>query len=121
MHPHNIPHPAPLPAVDFSAFDELIAAMAGWSNALDGWAPAAHVRREWQQVEPRLDSARRELSRVLVVGVIGGTGTGKSTLVNALAGGDVSPAGDVARPTTINPVVVIARDIDSSWLPLDAM
>ena len=121
MHPHNIPHPAPLPAVDFSAFDELIAAMAGWSNALDGWAPAAHVRREWQQVEPRLDSARRELSRVLVVGVIGGTGTGKSTLVNALAGGDVSPAGDVARPTTMHPVVVIARDIDSSWLPLDAM
>ena len=121
MHPqyvHNSPTP---PAVDFSAFDELIAAMGSWSNALDGWAPAAHVRREWQQIEPRLDSARRELSRVLVVGVIGGTGTGKSTLVNALAGGDVSPAGDVARPTTINPVVIIARDIDSSWLPLDAM
>jgi energy-coupling factor transporter ATP-binding protein EcfA2 len=77
------------------------------------------VRAEWEEVAPRLDRARRELSRVLVVGVIGGTGTGKSTLVNALAGRDVSPAGDVARPTTVAPVVVVARDVDCSWLALD--
>jgi hypothetical protein len=79
------------------------------------------VRAEWEQIEPRLDRARRELSRLLVVGVIGGTGVGKSTLVNALAGCDVSPAGDIARPTTINPVVVAAHDVDLSWLPIDAI
>jgi energy-coupling factor transporter ATP-binding protein EcfA2 len=109
------------PTYDDTTFDELVEALARWSGSLPEWAPARRVRAEWEQVAPRLDRARRELSRVLVVGVIGGTGTGKSTLVNALAGGTVSAAGDVARPTTINPVVVVAKDVDCSWLPLDAL
>ncbi|MFN5757793.1 MAG: GTPase domain-containing protein [Planctomycetia bacterium] len=91
-------------AHDDATFDELVESLARWSGSLPEWAPA-----------------RRELSRVLVVGVIGGTGTGKSTLVNALAGGNVSPAGDVARPTTTNPVVIVAKDVDCSWLPLEQM
>ena len=107
--------------VDFASFDELVEMLARWSGSLPEWPPARAVRAEWEQIEPRLDRARRELSRMLVVGVIGGTGTGKSTLVNALAGCDLSPAGDIARPTTINPVVVAARDVDLSWLPVDAM
>ena len=106
---------------DFAGFDQLVAGLARWSGALPEWPPAARVRTEWEQVEPRLERARRELSRVLVVGVVGGTGTGKSTLVNALAGADVTEAGDVARPTTVAPVVVAARDVDLSWLPVDAM
>jgi energy-coupling factor transporter ATP-binding protein EcfA2 len=107
--------------VSFAAFDELVESLQRWSGSAQQWPPARQVRGEWERIEPRLDRARRELSRVLVVGVIGGTGTGKSTLVNALAGGDVSPAGDVARPTTTNPVVVVASDVDCSWLPVDAM
>ena len=107
--------------VDFTSFDELVEMLARWSGSLPEWAPARAVRAEWEQIEPRLDRARRELSRMLVVGVIGGTGTGKSTLVNALAGCDLSPAGDIARPTTINPVVVAPRDVDLSWLPVEAM
>jgi energy-coupling factor transporter ATP-binding protein EcfA2 len=106
---------------DFAGFDQLVAGLARWSGTLPEWPPAARVRAEWEQVEPRLERARRELSRVLVVGVVGGTGTGKSTLVNALAGADVTEAGDVARPTTVAPVVVAARDVDLSWLPVDAM
>jgi energy-coupling factor transporter ATP-binding protein EcfA2 len=107
--------------IDFASFDELVETLARWSGSLPEWPPARAVRAEWEQIEPRLDRARRELSRMLVVGVIGGTGTGKSTLVNALAGCDLSPAGDIARPTTINPVVVAARDVDLSWLPVEAM
>jgi hypothetical protein len=106
---------------DFAAFDQLVTGLARWSGGLPDWPPAARVRAEWEQVEPRLERARRELSRMLVVGVVGGTGTGKSTLVNALAGADVTEAGDVARPTTVAPVVVAARDVDLSWLPVDAM
>ena len=116
--PHEQPRGEP---VDFASFDELVETLARWSGSLPEWPPARAVRAEWEQIEPRLDRARRELSRMLVVGVIGGTGTGKSTLVNALAGCDLSPAGDIARPTTINPVVVAARDVDLSWLPVDAM
>jgi len=112
----------PAPAEpDFAAFDLLVDALARWAAAAPAWPPARRVRAEWDEVAPRLDAARRELSRVLVVGVVGGTGTGKSTLVNALAGADVTAAGDVARPTTVNPVVIAARDVDVSWLPLDAM
>ena len=107
--------------IDFASFDELVEKLARWSGSLPEWPPARAVRAEWEQIEPRLDRARRELSRMLVVGVIGGTGTGKSTLVNALAGCDLSPAGDIARPTTINPVVVASRDVDLSWLPVEAM
>jgi energy-coupling factor transporter ATP-binding protein EcfA2 len=106
---------------DFAGFDQLVAGLARWSGGLPEWPPAARVRAEWEQVEPRLERARRELSRMLVVGIVGGTGTGKSTLVNALAGADVTEAGDVARPTTVAPVVVAANDVDLSWLPVDAM
>ncbi len=117
----NEPMPTGGEPVDFASFDDLVETLARWSGSLPAWPPARAVRAEWEQIEPRLDRARRELSRMLVVGVIGGTGTGKSTLVNALAGCELSPAGDVARPTTINPVVVAARDVDLSWLPVDAM
>ena len=113
-------HPHPVEP-DFVAFDLLVDALARWSARGPQWPPARRVKSEWEAVAPRLDRARRELSRVLVVGVIGGTGTGKSTLVNALAGGEVTAAGDVARPTTVNPIVVAARDVDVSWLPLDVM
>ena len=108
-------------ASEFADFDALVESLARWSDSLSQWPPASRVRAEWQGIEPRLDRARRELSRVLVVGVIGGTGTGKSTLVNALAGTPVSDAGDVARPTTTTPIVVAAPDVDLSWLPVEAM
>jgi len=106
---------------DFAGFDQLVGALARWTGSLPEWPPAVGVRREWEEVEPRLERARRELTRMLVVGVVGGTGTGKSTLVNALAGADVTEAGDVARPTTTAPVIVAARDVDLTWLPFDAM
>ena len=113
--------PTPAAEPDFAAFDALVDALGRWAPTGPAWAPARRVKNEWEGVAARLDKVRRELSRVLVVGVVGGTGTGKSTLVNALAGGEVTAAGDVARPTTVNPIVVAARDVDLSWLPLDAM
>jgi energy-coupling factor transporter ATP-binding protein EcfA2 len=120
---HSDP-PAPAGATvlpNFDDFDELVEATARWVTGLPEWPPARRIRAEWEHVSPRLDRTRRELSRMLVVGVIGGTGTGKSTLVNALAGREVTAASDVARPTTTTPIVVIANDVDSSWLPIEAM
>ena len=58
------------------------------------------VRRE---AEARLGLA----GDAAVIALVGGTGVGKSTLLNALAGDDVSPA-SVRRPTTGSPV---------AWIP----
>ncbi len=41
---------------------------------------------------------------LLIIMLMGGTGVGKSTLLNALAGGDIAQA-SIARPTTRDPVV----------------
>ena len=93
------PHTPPAGEPDFAAFDLLVDALGRWASSAPAWAPARRVASEWGEVAPRLDKARRELSRVLVVGVVGGTGTGKSTLVNALAGAEVTTAAD--RPPCI--------------------
>lgn len=51
----------------------------------------------------------------IVVALTGPTGSGKSTLVNGLAGSVVSPAGAL-RPTTRTPVLV-HRPEDARWFP----
>ena len=57
-------------------------------------------RREWEDIR----SAERSLDDRLVIGLVGGTGVGKSTLINALAGEQVSASGD-RRPTTDRVIV----------------
>ena len=55
---------------DLATFDELLESLARWTAELPDWPPARRVRAEWEQIAPRLDRSRRELSRMLVVGVI---------------------------------------------------
>ena len=62
---------------------------------------------------PRLERMHAPL--LMVVG--GSTGAGKSTLVNSLAGADVSPSG-VLRPTTRSPVLACHPD-DLPWFEDD--
>lgn len=50
------------------------------------------------------------LGQTMVIALVGGTGSGKSSLLNALAGAPISEAGAV-RPTTTEPL---------AWLPVDA-
>ncbi|MBA2314789.1 MAG: 50S ribosome-binding GTPase, partial [Chloroflexi bacterium] len=59
-----------------------------------------------------------------IVALVGGTGVGKSTLLNAIAGADVSTA-SVRRPTTASPVAWVPRasraDFDEllAWLGVE--
>lgn len=57
-----------------------------------------------------LRSRRGYLGATLVVAIGGGTGTGKSSLLNAIAGSDVAPVGRL-RPTTDQPL---------AWIPESA-
>lgn len=76
-------------------------------------APArrAAYLEEWSDIS----SAEESLDDRLVVGILGGTGVGKSTLINALAGKEISATGE-RRPTTDR---VIAYRHERTPLPED--
>lgn len=80
-------------------FDRLVAAAVGT-------APASAVE-EAAVVARRARSRRGYLGETVVVALAGGTGSGKSSLVNALAGETVAAAG-AQRPTTSQPL---------AWIP----
>jgi energy-coupling factor transporter ATP-binding protein EcfA2 len=66
---------------------------------------ARRQRLAWH-LESYLVPRVADLTAPLVAVVLGSTGSGKSSLVNALAGRQVSPSG-VTRPTTRRPVVLV--------------
>ncbi|MBO0890876.1 MAG: dynamin family protein [Acidothermales bacterium] len=86
-------------------------------------ADAAFARRTCREIADQLDDyllprlASPDAPLLVVVG--GSTGVGKSTLVNALAGRRVSPAGAL-RPTTRSPVLICAPD-DGAWFADDKL
>lgn len=99
--------------------DELVNQLQAWSAQPSAWETVQQgkslVRRLLQRVEP----LRARVEAPLVVATFGGTGVGKSSLVNALIGEEVSTAGR-QRPTTTNPIVLAhpQTDLSAYELPL---
>jgi hypothetical protein len=98
--------------------DDLVARIRRWQDDCPAWAPAHKARGVVSRIIDRVHSLRIRLESPLVVATFGGTGTGKSTLVNALVGQEVSESGR-QRPTTTMPVLLVHPDFETSALGLD--
>ena len=100
--------------------DDLTARVQTWTESDSPWEPAGRVAALLRRVLDRVETLRVRLETPLVVATFGGTGTGKSTLVNALVGEEVTQTGR-QRPTTTRPVLILHRDTeaDALGLPLE--
>lgn len=88
-----------------SQIESLLEDLRVWSQAP---VTSRGVREQQRLVASLLEAAPELVARIqspLLVATFGGTGVGKSTLVNALVGAEVTRAG-VTRPTTCIPTLV---------------
>ncbi|MHB1034171.1 MAG: GTPase family protein [Pirellulales bacterium] len=99
--------------------DSLAAELNAWADRAPDWPPARGCRALVRRLVERAASLRVRLEAPLVVATLGGTGTGKSALVNALAGAEVTPTGR-ERPTTHRPVLICRPSLSPEMLGLEA-
>jgi hypothetical protein len=101
-----------------AGFDRLHDRLTAWARSAPPWPPFDEARGLVERLDARLRVPEIDLDRALVVGFLGGSGTGKSTLFNALLGRQVSRAGKEFRPMTRGAVVACHPDVDPSFLGL---
>jgi hypothetical protein len=126
--PSNGPTP-PAPTPPPSSHDAVLRTLAPMLRHLERnirtWLEAKHVYPRDLVTSATLEGFANDLHRqaealeaeqpLLVVMLMGGTGVGKSTLLNALAGGAVAMA-SFARPTTRDPVVYYHESLKTDKL-----
>lgn len=93
--------------------DDLIARLNTWSKEPSAWEPVHHCQMLVKRLLSRLEPLRARVESPLVVATFGGTGVGKSALVNALIGSEVTSSGR-QRPTTTLPIVLAHPQTDLS-------
>src|SRR5258705_8473862 len=95
----------------------LSASLSALDDAVDA---AAAIELDTSRARRVLADARHRLGfegSAYVLALVGGTGVGKSSLLNALAGGVVSEA-TARRPTTGTPVAWVAESAREETAPL---
>ena len=97
--------------------DELTTGAARWAGRESAWEPKQRAGALLKRVLGRVESLRVRLEAPLVIATFGGTGTGKSSLVNALLGDDVAVSGR-QRPTTRQPVLIAHPETELELLGL---
>lgn len=98
--------------------DDLVLKVRRWLDREPVWDPAHKARSVVRKIVERVSTLRIRLESPIVVATFGGTGTGKSTLVNALVGQEVSQSGR-QRPTTTMPILLVHPDFETNALGLD--
>ena len=101
--------------------DDLVARLGAWSVESSAWEPVQQSQALIKRLLSRLEPLRARVEAPLVVATFGGTGVGKSSLVNGLVGKEVTSAGR-QRPTTTLPIVLAhpQTDLDVYDLPANA-
>ncbi len=100
--------------------DQLIDRLSRWVEPESAWEPLQHCRALLRRLLSRIETLRIRLEAPLIVATFGGTGTGKSALVNALVGRECTPSGR-QRPTTTRPILIAhpETELELLGLPLD--
>jgi len=98
--------------------DSLADALERWVGDAPEWQPARTCRALVRRLSERTRSMRVRLEAPLVVATLGGTGTGKSALVNALVGEEVAQTGR-SRPTTRHPRLICRPGLTPQMLGID--
>lgn len=95
--------------------DALTAALHQWAESPPDWLPARTCQALVRRLIERTETLRVRLNAPLVVALLGGTGVGKSALVNALLGAEVATVGR-ARPTTRRPKLICRSELSPEVL-----
>ena len=98
--------------------DALVGRLNRWADDAPDWRPAEKCRALVRRLVDRANSLRVRIEAPLVVATLGGTGVGKSALLNALLGAEVLRTGR-SRPTTTRPTLVCRPDITLEMLGID--
>ncbi len=100
--------------------DDLLERLNSWLEIDSNWEPLQASRALLRRVVFRVESLRVRLEAPLVVATFGGTGTGKSALINALVGRECTASGR-QRPTTTRPILVAhpLTELEPLGLPLE--
>jgi hypothetical protein len=98
--------------------DALARRLDEWSRRAPPWRPAETCQAIIGRLAGRLNSLRVRLESPLIVATLGGTGTGKSSLINALAGAELVRSGR-GRPTTTRPALLCHLGLTPEILGMD--
>ena len=90
--------------------------MATLLEALPLWRPGTALKKECREILDLMNDHERRFERKLMVAIIGPGGSGKSTLVNSLAGVDGLSDAGTRRPTTTEVVLVCRSPGDAAFL-----
>lgn len=89
-----------------------------WGSGAPDWETARSCAALVRQFSLRTSEMHKRLGLPLIVATLGGTGTGKSTLINALLGAEVVKGGK-QRPTTELPFLVCRPEINPELCGID--
>ncbi|HID22808.1 MAG TPA: hypothetical protein EYP14_10465, partial [Planctomycetaceae bacterium] len=91
--------------------DTLTSRLTEWAKEPSAWTPIRRCQTLMERVLQRVETVRVRWAAPLIVATFGGTGTGKSALINALLGRECTPTGR-QRPTTRQPILIVHTETD---------